>query len=265
MSGGDTFDQNRIYHSYLKAFSPIVVRFTSDVRESDYDGHIRWFEVRGDDHDGYYYQVENDEIRQYLEDEVPTGEWIKLVASGDGREGTADMEVHPADGPDTSYSSPSQGGSGGGGNEPRLGPDNILDQYDLVLEKAKERFPEVMLDDDGELTEVGARLATTLYIQWSRTGRKAPLFDGQGEDVAEPQHADRIEEDIDTLDWDGNSHDGRDLSDMKVRLSTLAEDIREGKATLAEAEHAINWLNNEVDEQSEDTTSPSLGEDSLPF
>ena len=55
---GQTFKNNRVWHSYLKNKSPIVIQFKGAPMDSKHsDTRIVFFEVRGDPHDKYYYEV----------------------------------------------------------------------------------------------------------------------------------------------------------------------------------------------------------------
>jgi hypothetical protein len=261
---GRVFKYNKVYHSYLKHQSPIVIRFRSPVRKSDYnDDLIAFMDVRGDTNDKYYYITESAEIRDEI-GKIPVNEWVKAEFAGSddtaviawelaGDTGNSDDAIN-------SYPSENVTGSFGGAS--------IKDNYINCIQVAKDIVAVEFPDAEDTLVK---DIATTLYINWSHTGFKvsldgaapveADVLDG---DFATIESVDALRDGLDSLIVDkGRSHDNRNLKPVLDKIKIV---VNEDAITVSPKEvgDMLVWLTKEYNHQVEQEYAADPG-DELPF
>jgi hypothetical protein len=223
---------------------------------------IVYFEVRGDEGDSYYYNIEDPEIEKQIED-LDKSLWYTVTAGG-GQDGQF-LKIEPA----TSQAGNSGGGdSRGNGGENSFSTGNIVDDFKLCLAEA---FA-IVRDELGiapksvEGAPVVQSMAATLYINWSHTRFLRPLTAAdvpereyvETEDGRSDEYAVELGELIDTLPRDsGKAHDGRALkttiAKFREALDSPISDELFGRMK--------KWLNDEAESQ----TPIEIPEDELPF
>lgn len=161
-----TFNQNRVWHSFLKNASPLVVQFTNGVQDSKFNPEekIAYFRVRGDSTDGYYLVIENDTIVSRIES-VPSNRWVKVQATGSSED--ADLVVTDQ-GPVSSSESRSTSTDYDEGTVVGNYRHCLIAAVDLVREASDEEIQKSLLENLPSI-------AATLFIQWQRTNFKVPL------------------------------------------------------------------------------------------
>lgn len=259
-----TFSQAKVWHSFLKARSPIVMRFKSDPIDSKYDdGKFVYFQVRGDETDSYYYPIETEEILQVIEG-AEKGHWYKVTASG---------------GPDgqslTLEEAPTSSTTGGASVDQSYSTGYIVGDYVRCLEEAiplVEEFLGISYRDGVESASLVKDIATTLYINWSHTRFMRPLNaddTAQVEYVEDHDHkmADHYVSEIKGLlkqikKTSGKAHDGRALKTTLDKFNSALE----GNIDEQLFHRMSKWLDKEITFQSESengSDDESIGE--LPF
>lgn len=186
------FNQNKVWHSYFKTASPLVIRFTSEVRESDYTPgqEFVYFEMRnnpvpeGEKGGNLYLVIENDTVKSRIES-TPLRQWVQVTAIGGGREDDAppaDLIIEAVKGMD--YEAPRPVTSAAATTRQRFGAVDIESNYQMAFEAAlrvihNADYPRgwkgKMTDDPASLMEHARQIATTMFIQWSNTGFSVPL------------------------------------------------------------------------------------------
>lgn len=262
MSGGQTFKNNKVWHSNLKYASPIVLRFKGAPFKSQHSNDmIVFFEVRGDPHDKYYYVCENEMIVDQIADDIAHGVWLQ--ATFDGMKAEATLEVKPA----SESSAPSSGGRTvrGAAPEKSYSTGSVVGDWLLCLEQAKIIAKDelgVAPKADVPSASVTKEIATSLYISWKDTRFLKPLVDSMPEPGVDDEVLE-LKEQINTFLEDlpaknGKAHDGRAL---KTTLAKISDAMDENNA-----EHLTmfrDWLDAEVEFQAMDPEEPE--EDDLPF
>ena len=243
-----TFSQKRVWHSFLKSKSPLVISLKGEPQESKYgDNPIVYFEVRGDDFDGYYYEIESPEVNEIIEN-TPKREWLTVTASG-GKDNQHIAFSKASGGPVTS-------------NKPGMpmvdkdySTGNISGDYQRCLSEARGIALEWADDFDSPIpAEAIHAMAATMFIQWSYTKFRRPLNADDAETVevvdAVVDKTDEYVEDIRGLisqleSTSGTAHDDSKLKTMLNKIESSFE------GTIDEALHArmTQWLFEEIDHQ----------------
>lgn len=254
------FSKKGVWHSYLKAQSPVVVRFKNPPIVSKYpnrEGEDQWvvyFQVRGDSSpEDYYYYIEDDEILEKLNN-VEYGTWYSVSAGG-GKDGQW-LNIEPA-GESTNAvkaSGPSYDDSYSAGY--------ISGDYVKCLEEAKGIAGTVLDTEDPSVIQ---SIAATLYINWSKSGFRVPL---NADDAPEREYVDedntdkytkKVQDLISKLNRrSGKAHDGKAL---KTAIDKI-EAALDGHIDAQTFGKIAEWLNNEVTYQNNDDEEPK---DELPF
>lgn len=186
-----------LYQSYMNAVTqddPVEVVVIGEVQERNerYSGPDYMVPVASparDDDATFLFMIENEDMAQAMMNgdeelgvepiakQIPNR--ILLSTRGSGEDAEAVWRSIPNENlPDGTPTDASSSGGGSRPSGPRYGPENILDAYLEAREVAMEEIPGIT-DDDGQLTERGQREVATLFIQFFRTGRRAPLYEGQ--------------------------------------------------------------------------------------
>jgi hypothetical protein len=281
-----TFKNKKVWFSHLKYAGELVVKFTSGPVPSKFkkDELIAFFEVQGDETEGYNIPIENDTVLAQVE-AAPKGRWVSLVATGDDAESQS-LEItllgnQPAE---------PQSSKGAVVTSERFGPGDVMACMEEVLMVVQSAF-EDSHDKDG-LTEKGKWYVNTLFDKWFSSGRFMPLYEGQPSESdygiveAEPIPNEEVEEKpkkvkkaeekkddgladaaqieaieawIPTIKWKGDSHDERDLKELKSKLDAALK----GKLTRDAAAKTLEWLAEESAEQQQKLAEPE--DDDLPF
>ena len=263
-----TFEHKKVFHSALVSASPIRVKF-GKVMDDQYKKGQRVcpFSVDGED-TSYWYQVEN----QRVEDEINAlgNGWVTIQAAGS--KGSATIAKAGAGSTPTQAAEVPQKSDTG-----LYGPSTIAEQFEECIQAVQNLYGEGVFGEDGFLTESASRMVNSLWIQWGRTGRRVPLYQGQPVEsdysAPEPDSAaveteDRVgKEKRDALgeylsgpsklDWDGEAHDGSDRGVVRARIQQLAEET----ADVAAVSAGLSWCAEE--RQYQDNTH-SLNKD-VPF
>lgn len=260
---GRTFKYNKVYHSYLKNSSPIVLQFKGPVKPSDYnDDDIAFIAVRGDDHDKYYLIVENEDYLA-LVDEVPKKQWLKCTFTGEKE--TATFTWEETDFTDAPPATSTSSGSSSSGQR-KVG--NYQHNYLACVNVAKDIVKEEFEYSD----ELVKDIATTLFINWSYSGFRDSLTPGSvvsgdlDSEFADEHELDALSEGLNTLlNETGKSHDGKNL---KPALDKIRRVVRDGEATTkSDVGKMLAWLSKEYDWQVDQEGAASVDDyaDDLPF
>lgn len=259
---GRQFKNNRVWHSFLKNASPIVIRFKGAPMESKHnDEDIVFFEVRGDTHDKYYYVVENGMIEELIADDVPHGEWIKCTFDGMKSDATMSFEAAGSSTNATKDFPRPDGKEYSRPAERSLSTGNIVDDYSLCVDAAKQ----IIMDKLGvavmtvEAAPTVQAMAATLYINWSYTKFTKPLTAIEDTDADESELLTEVKDLLASLpNKNGKAHDGRAL---KTTLAKMEDALMDASAEALDKYK--EWLVIETDYQQED--EPEELEDELPF
>lgn len=270
------FKNKKVWHSNLKYESPLTIRWLGDPMESKFSKGdlIAYFEVKGSDQEGLYYNIETEEIADKIR-QTPKRQWITVNATG-GNDEPADLEISGA-----SQSSPEPTQKQSTISTDRYGPDNLMDAYIQVVDQVVDRFVDAT-DDDGKITDTGFQHIRNVGDFWFRTGCFIPLFEGQGTRTRDTQEApqssnkpsgddtpspatdkqiEAIERLVKEIKWGGESHDGKDLGDVK---SNIENAIENSKITAKSAPAIISWFNKEVEHQAKIEEELQEPDDDLP-
>lgn len=276
------FTQKKVWHSYLRAKSPVVLRFKGPVVQSkflDNTGeypNIIYFEVKGDPTDGYYYFIENDDVLEYLRSNAQPGEWVKLTATG-GSTDEHQIDLQPAGGDDENTGQYLSKGlpakSVSVDARPMYGSGVVAEDYEACLVEAVRMVNEHLIGTNKEaiskspeafatLASVTKEIATTMFINWSNNRYETPLSSADVEvEYVEDAKMDMGENVLEALDKlpkrSGKSHDGRNLKSTINKIEDSIDTLDD------ESYHQImDWIDKEVGFQS--TTEEEI-EDDLPF
>jgi len=253
-----TFSQSKVWHSFLKAKSPLVIRFKGDPMESKYGTDpIVYFEVRGDEGDSYYYNIEDASILEQIE-ELDKGLWYKVTAGG-GQDGQF-LKVEVAT---------EQSGAPLRRGEDNYSTGNIVDDFALCLDHALDLVKDKLgvAPKTVEGAPVVQAMAATLYINWSHSRFLKPLSAAdvpervevtETEDGRSDGYAVELGELIEALPkQSGKAHDGRALKTtidkFKQALDTPISDELYSRMK--------KWIDNEAAFQA----PAEIPEDDLPF
>lgn len=257
------FSQQRVWHSFLKSRSPVVMRFKNPPLMSKYkdnDGNDQWliyFTVRGDEPgEDYYYNIEDAEILDKLRN-VDYSKWYSVTAGG-GLDAKQTLEIVEAS--DQSAGAPRQVSSGGGASH---GGDSfstgyIVDDYRRCVEEAGVIAASAPLDTTD--ATVIQSIAATLYINWSRTNFRVPLSASarleSPDDVLDTSPAYELIEKL--TKRSGKAHDGKALKTAidKIESALDTEVMMEPDVY----QRMVDWLTKEVEHQ-----TPEELTDDLPF
>lgn len=269
---GRAFPNNKVYHSYLKNASPLVIRFRSPPKESDYtDDEIIYFDVKGDRHDKYYYQIENDAILDKLSS-APIGSWIKATFTG--AKDDADFSYDTVS--DSEAADATRSLRTAASSSDSLSSGNIADDYRECIKLARDIVAKELGLDDSESLGTDAlavvqSMAATIYINWQKSNFTMPLYAGMANEVDEsgdvemPDFAtdetlQRIIKILDLIEVNGRSHDNKNLAPIAKRLSQMT-DPSAPPPTHNDAMKALRWLELEAEHQG--VGDPN--QDDLPF
>lgn len=268
-----TFQTKKVWHSRLKGASPVIVKFsTGNIVESQYDDGLNiYFNVRGDDED-YYYQTENQAIRDYLERNVERNVWYSLTAAGQAEEATIALSpVDESSLPPTASPAPRQS-SGGSYKAPQARSYSTgtvagdMEKCVLAAANILEGMADMGLDASEEnRLEFIEKLGVSLFIQWSRINMDTPLTADDVEEEEEAAEEEDVNEHIADLKSlyeelplkSGTSHDNKKLKSV---LDKISETIDAGEVEPEEGNAMISWLSDELAYQTADN-----GEEDLPF
>lgn len=170
-----TFGNQTVWHSAIAAQGRIKVMFTTYPRPSKWAGKPAYarFRVEGDGME-YILNMENTAVEHAIQ-ALPLNAWVTVQFTG-SRE-SANMSVFDAppspqpDQPTTTAQSQPQ----------RTEPDDVVNRFWLALMAAREveQTYEQMFDEP--LSEATRMLATTLLIDWNRSGRPLRREEGDAE------------------------------------------------------------------------------------
>jgi len=259
------FSQKKVWHSYLKRASPVVLRWKGAPVLSKYDEgdqYLAYFEVQGDPTDGYYYYIESEDVLNQLRN-APYKQWVRVTATGDNAD-THVLDMVPYDGatPESQTGLSVTPRSTGGAQKPDFSTGFIADDYAKCLLAASNLAAMGPLDTD-DPTVIQA-VAATLYISWSRTGFTVPLAsDGDVDEYINdlaPDYEVSVLEELDKLvKRSGKSHDNRNLKSTIAKIETEAAALNEESY-----ESVMKWIRAEVDYQLTEAEEEEI-EDDLPF
>lgn len=275
-----TFKQKKVYHSYLKQASPLVMQFRSQPLESKYqEGQwVMYFGVRGDSTDGYYLLLENDSIRETLQNAVGQG-WTKVEASGSGD----DAEVRLSQ--PENVASEASGGPSNGRTASALYT-SIPEAYAACLDAAEMAVSEWLdrttlgKSNDTIRLQLAKDVATTFFINMSGTS-SIPLDpevvqEAEPETVTEPvtdtlteEHVGILREYYDAVDWNTDkTHDGRDVDEVSEHIYNFIENGIEENGTFTIMRNMMGWMDKQMAFQKIHKSLPlesGAKEDDLPF
>jgi hypothetical protein len=265
-----TFSQKKVWHSHLKQKSPIVIRWRGTPRQSDFGDYLQaYFDVRNDSEEGYYYVCEDEGITQQIE-EAEKDVWLVVTAAG-GKDGQV-MDIRPDDGTTAVQNE--------GAEAPRQArgtytSGSIIGDYGACFNVAQQfvdaRLP--VFVDTLDRFGLAKEMATTFYIQWSKSGFAVPLVpesqvevtpvpDPTGEPA--PESITSAKNKLKMLPKkSGFSHDSKQL---KRVTDAMAEQL-DGDPTKEQVAKMNQWLDKELTAQSvfAATDEEFVPEDELPF
>jgi len=264
------FNQQKVWHSFIKSRSPMVMRFKNPPLVSQYkddDGNYPWiiyFQVRGDDPGtDYYYAIESEDILEQLR-ALDYGQWYSVTASGGPDGQTLDIQTASASQEDDAV----KGGGGGSSKQQyhseSLSTGYIVGDYMRCVEEAKGVARDIGAQDPA----ITQAIAATLYINWSKTGFRAPL---SAEDAPDREYTDEEPEAdlsaevaglIDQLPKrTGKAHDGKAL---KTAIGNIEKALNDPSMLSGEGfGQVIKWLAKEVEYQTPEEEAEYS--DDLPF
>ena len=178
------FARKQVYHSELKAKSPVPVRLTGPVRESRYPGRLPYcrFRVEGSEQE-HELQIENSAVRGVLE-AIPTHQLVTVAAAG-SREtavlhlvsggdplaaAAAGAPVEGEAGEDTSQASASAAAEA-----------SLARTYFDALSVAEKLVTAFQRQHGRAPTKTERIIATSLWIEMNRSGGRVPLTRRGGE------------------------------------------------------------------------------------
>ena len=179
-----TFSQKKVWHSHLKQKSPIRIRWKGvprdadgTPRKSDYGDYYQcFFEVAGDDEDGYYYVCEDESI---LEDILTQSEEAWTIVTAVGGKDSQALDIRADDGsvqdvaPSVGAARPTKKQA----NRGAYSAGSLMVDYTACFEAAQEFIDERLPGEQSvEIFNITKELATTLYIQWSKGGFSVPIY-----------------------------------------------------------------------------------------
>jgi hypothetical protein len=220
------------------------------------DTRIVFFEVRGDPHDKYYYEVENGTIDEVISDDVPHNEWVKCVFDGMKDDATLTWEL--AGSSTNAQSFRPDGKEYTRPADESFSTGNIVDDYSLCVDRAIQIYVEKFDGFDLDTPTIQA-MAATLYINWSYSKFTKPLTaDMATTDNPNEKLVEEVKRLIEPLTKSGTAHDGRAL---KTTLAKMQDSL--GSATAEMLAKYKEWLDIEFNFQIEN--EPEALTDELPF
>jgi len=262
------FSQKKVWHSYLKHASPVVLKFKgqpvlSKYAEPGVDQYLAYFDVQGDDTEGYYYFVESEDVLRQLQT-TTYGQWVRVSASGDSAENHY-LDIQPAgegDAVPVDQIRARSVQSVAKNQQPNYSSGFITEDYLKCVEEAVAiAGSDFMGTDDPSVIQ---SIAATLYINWSHTRFSIPLAPSDVEKVDVQDEEDHLGQGVlEALDKlqkrSGKAHDGRNL---KTTIAKIEEQVEKGYDEDAFVQ-TIKWISAEVDHQTPEEQEEL--EDDLPF
>jgi hypothetical protein len=272
----NVFSQKKVYHSFIKKRSSLVIKFNGEPRQSDFsEDWMIYFDIRGDPEGAYYYHIENDAILEQLRG-VEKDVWFLVTAIGQGESATLELG-EPTKGADVERSGTTRATSRA--TEDSYFSESLASDYLAALIASQEVVTPVLIEGkdltDEAVCHLTKDIASSLFIQFYRQrglfritdDQKLPLSldeDSESYSPATDDHFSIIRDTVNELARkNGTAHDGKKLKPALDAILAFCED----GGSQDDAVKIIKWVGVELDHQmaGQEREPDDLPQDELPF